>query len=77
MSRYIKRNPKYLMAYGSDPMDGLFIEIYERAKSIESDEGIVVSLSQYPDMLTPERVVKIARQYGFWIEPPERTITYD
>ncbi len=62
------------MAYGQDHIFGLFIQVFERARANDDDEGLVVDLDQYKDGLTPTQMCEVAEKYGFYIEPPEETI---
>jgi hypothetical protein len=66
MSRQVKQNNKYELAYGLDHMFGIFIQVFDLSKKDEEDEGIIVDLDEWDDKsLTVEKVVKIAEEYGF------------
>jgi hypothetical protein len=77
MSRHTKQNFQYEIAYGQDHICGLFIQIFERKRAKDEDEGLIVNLDQWQNKLTPERMVAVAEEYGFVIELPEGTINYD
>lgn len=77
MSRFVQHNQKYEMAYGQDHICGLFIQIFERARANDDDEGLVVDLDQWKDQLTPTKMSEVAEEYGFVIELPEGEINYD
>ncbi len=65
------------MAYGDDHVFGLFIQIFDRERSNDDDEGLVVDLDQHYEGLTPAKMIAIAEEYGFVIEPPEEIINLD
>lgn len=65
------------MAYGQDHICGLFIQIFERARANDDDEGLVVDLDQWKDQLTPQKMAEVAEEHGFHIELPEETINYE
>lgn len=66
------------MAYGSDHICGLFLQIFDRQNSDDDDEGIVVNLDEHlQGGLTPEGMALIAEDYGFEIELPEKVINLD
>ena len=78
MSRHVQVNQEYEMAYGRDHICGLFIQIFERRKSCDDDEGLIVNLDEHLEGgLTPERMVAVAEEYGFVIELPEKTINIE
>lgn len=77
MSRHIQHNQKYEMAYGQDHLCGLFLQIFERACASDDDEGLRVNLDQWQHQLTPQKMAEVAESYGFHIELPEETISYD
>lgn len=78
MSRIETNNSKYTMAYGRDHLCGLFIQIFDRSRAKDDDEGLIVNLDEHLEGgLTPERMSAIAEEYGFVIELPEGEINYD
>lgn len=76
MSRHVQYNSRYEMAYGRDHIFGLFIQVFERARKNDDDEGLRVDLDEEKDALSPEWMAKVAEEYGFVIELPEETINY-
>lgn len=74
MSRHIQDSPQYQMAYGRDHIFGLFIQVFERARANDEDEGIVVDLDQHHHGLTPEKMAEVAEEYGFYIQLGEQVI---
>ncbi len=74
MSRHILHNRRYEMAYGQDHICGLFLQIFDRERANEEDEGLVVDLDEERDSLSPERMAQVAEDYGFHIDLGEDTI---
>jgi hypothetical protein len=73
--RNVQHNAQYEMAYGHDHIFGLFIQIFDRKRANDDDEGIVVDLDQMRHGLTMHRIAEIAEEYSFHVELPEGTIT--
>lgn len=73
--RHIQQNQNYNIAYGRDHIFGLFIQVFERAKANDEDEGLIIDLDQHRHQLTAERMVEIAEEYGFNIGSIEHTIS--
>lgn len=78
MSRFTQQNQQYEIAYGRDHICGLFVQIFDRSKRNDEDEGLVVNLDEHLEGgLTPEKLSEVAEEYGFFIEPPQKTINYE
>lgn len=73
MSRLTKSNSRYEIAYGFDHAFGWFIQVFDRLKFTDDDEGIIVNL----DEITPDRIVEVALKYGFVIPIPSERIIYN
>ena len=72
-----ERNRDYEISYGIDNLEGFFIKVFDKIKAVGEDGEVLVSLSQYKDGLTVERLIRVAEDYGFIIEPPEQEVIYD
>lgn len=64
MSRILKRNHKYEMAFGRDHVFGLFLQIFPFTLA---DEDPI----EDKDEVTPEEIIRIGKHYGFTITPDE------
>lgn len=70
MSRFVQRTPTHEIAYGEDHVCGLFIQVFDRSRANDDNEGIIVD----EDGISKEQMVSIAEEYGVEIQLPEEVI---
>lgn len=64
--RVERENEDYSIAYGLDHACGLFIQVYDKSKANDDDEGLILDIDQWTDdSLTLEKIVAIADDYNF------------
>lgn len=70
MSRFVQRTPTHEIAYGEDHVFGMFIQVFDRSRANDDNEGIIVD----EDGISKEQMASIAEEYGVEIQLPEETI---
>lgn len=66
MSRKVKKNELYEIAYGFDHAVGIFLQVFENAKRNDDNEGLILDVDEWSNTsLTIEEIVEIAKKYDF------------
>lgn len=76
MSRTTIHNLHYELAYGHDHVFGFFIQVFDMFRQTDDDPGLVVDLDG-ENGLTPEKMVEIAKEYGFDIPVLDRRMAFN